>query len=229
MNKIIICFCILAICSFSASAQKLGYYREVSGNINYINQKATGDEINMKLSGWTVDFRGGYSLLGSLFFQDTERKFFIGDHLGAGFGVGYINGFADDIKYALELSIEYGLKAAYSVDDDLEVGVKLLYHGNYFTNMGDGLGFGSKPAIMPSVRFKNIMGTVGFGKGLISTDGRQSDGSFFRAEGRLIFGDAGDGDTHTAIFLRAESITGKEHEEFKKQTATQISFGFCIM
>ena len=229
MKKIILCFCMLSVVSLSANAQKLGYYREVSGNINHITQKATGDEIDLKLSGWTVDFRGGYSLLGALIFQDTERKFFIGDHLGAGFGVGYLNGFGDDIKYALELSFEYGLKSAYSINDDLEVGVKLLYHANYLTNMGDGFGFGSKPAILPSVRFKNIMGTLGFGKGLIGTDGRESDGSFFRAEGRLIFGDAGDGDTHTAIFLRAESITGKEHEEYTKQTATQISFGFCIM
>lgn len=230
MQKIFLAL-LFSLLAAATSAQKLGYYREANGMLNYTSYKVTADDAaSGKISGLCLDMRVSYSILGSLIFRDTEKKFFIGDHIGVGFGMGYFKKTNDDVPYMVPFNLEYGLKAAYSINDDLEVGVKYVIGGNYFTDFKNDFGFGHKPAIIPSARFKNYMGSVGFGKASVGESGSGDPGNYLRLEGRIIFGDAGDGDSHTCIFFRAENYTGKSDGEFAtKRTVSQLSFGFGIM
>ena len=75
------------VCSMVTQAQtKLGYYKEAQFGLLYSNFNADmGDDgDDMSISGLGLDAGVNYSILGNIIFQDPEKKFFIGDHIGAG-------------------------------------------------------------------------------------------------------------------------------------------------
>jgi len=229
MKKILWLALITIVSAIQLQAQtKLGYYKEGQASLIYTNFKQNMDDADAddsKISGLGLDIRVNYSLLGNLIFRDPEKKFFIGDHLGAGFGMGYFKKPGDDFPFMLSLNLEFGVKSTYIINDDIEVGLKYIVGAaNYFTDLKNDFGLVQKPAIIPAVRFKNIMGQVGFGKG---TTGDGSSGSYFMAEGRLIFGEMND-EQKGSLFLRLENYNTKWDTD-RKDNAAQISVGFALM
>jgi hypothetical protein len=231
MNKIFLSVLIAMIAITQSNAQtKLGYYKEAQGGFIYTNYKADIDDSDdQKISGLGLDIRINYSLLGNLIFRDPEKKFFLGDHLGAGFGMGYFKKPDDKFPFMLSINLEYGLKTAYIVNDDIEVGLKWIAGGgNYFTDLKNDFTLVQKSVFVPAVRFKNLMGSVGFGNARTGSGTNGGKGNYVMAEGRIIFGDMSD-ESKGSIFLRLENYGGKYDETTRKDNATQVSLGFAFM
>lgn len=229
MNKILLLIVFSAIGITHSNAQtKLGYYREAQAGFIYTSYKTSGEDItSSKLSGISLDLRINYSLLGKLIFRDPEKKFFIGDHIGVGFGIGYFKK-PDDVPFMIPFNLEYGLKTTYIINDDLEVGVKYIAGAlNYFTDLKNDFSLNQKPSIIPAVRFKQYMGSVGFGSATTGQSGA-GKGSYIMMEGRRIFGEMDD-DQKGFLFLRFENYSGEYDESTLKDNGTQISVGFGFM
>jgi hypothetical protein len=231
MKKLILAS-LLLLCVEAASAQtKLGYYKEGQAGLIYTNYKANTDDADSDgstISGLSLDLRVNYSILGNLIFRDPEKKFFIGDHLGAGIGMGYFKKTGDEFPFMLSFNLEYGLKSTYIINDDIEVGLKYIAGAaNYFTDLKNDFSLAQTPVFVPALRFKNIMGSVGFGKAKLGS-GDGAIGNYFMAEGRLIFGEMND-ESKGSLFLRLENYSGKFEETTRKDNATQISIGFALM
>jgi hypothetical protein len=232
--KRILLLIIVIVLGFLATTQaqtKLGYYKEAQFGLLYSNFNADmGDDgDDMSISGLGLDARVNYSILGNIIFQDPEKKFFIGDHIGAGIGMGYFKKPDDDFPFMVSFNLEFGVKSTYIINDDLEVGLKfILGAGNWYTDFKNDFSIAQKPAFIPAVRFKNIMGQVGFGSASIGTSGSGGNGSYFMAEGRLMFGEMND-ETKSSVFLRIENYSGKYDESPRRDNATVVSFGFALM
>ncbi len=212
------------ITSLGAMAQtRLGFLREAQASFPYTSFKPSSTN---KMSGIGLDMRVNYSLLGSLIFRNSDSKFMIGDHIGAGFAVGYWKKTNDDVPFMLGLDLQFGVKAAYSVSDDLEVGVKyMIGAADYFSDLKNDFSLGQKPAIIPTARYQNIMGSVGFGTAKTGDSGSGNAGKFMMAEGRYLF-DV-DADRNVFLFFRFEKYTG-ETTGFT-QKGSQIIFGIGFL
>jgi hypothetical protein len=232
MKKILLLLALVVLGFIATHAQtKLGYYKEAQFNLIYSNFTADmgDDSDDIKISGLGLDARVNYSLLGNLIFQDPEKKFFIGDHLGAGLGMGYFKKPDDDFPFMASFTLEWGLKTTYIVSDDIEVGLKYLHGaGTWYTDFKNDFSVAQFPSFVPAVRFKNIMGQVGFGKSRVGTGGDGGKGSYIMAEGRLIFGEMND-ETKGSLYLRLENFSGKYDESTRKDNATLVSIGFALM
>jgi hypothetical protein len=224
MKNLLFALILVAVTFAGSLAQtRLGYLREAQGSFPYTSYKPSSTN---KLSGINLDMRINYSLLGSLIFRNSDSKFIIGDHIGAGFGVGYWKKTGDDFPLMIGFDLQFGVKAAYSVSDDLEVGVKyMIGAAEYFTDLKNDFSLGQKPSIIPSARFKNIMGSVGFGTAKTGDGGSGNTGNFMMAEGRYLF-DV-DADRNVFLFFRFENYTGETLGFTQK--GNQIIFGIGFM
>jgi|GEM_PF-4227360 len=231
MQKIIlpIVFALL-LCTQGRAQTKLGYYKEAQASLMYTAYKSSVEgEADRKINGLSLDIRANYSLLGNLIFRDPEKPFFFGDHIGAGLGMGYFKKPDDDFPFMLSLNLEYGLKACYSINDDLEVGLKWIAGaGTFFTDFKNDFAVAQKPSFIPSARFANYMVSAGFGKAKVGTGGDGGRGNYLMGEGRVMFGEMND-EMKPSLFIRVEHYNGKYDETSRKDNCAQISFGFAIM
>jgi hypothetical protein len=221
MKKITTLFLLMALASTLALSQtRLGYLREAAVSLPFTSYKPSSTS---KLSGVNLDLRVNYSIIGTLAFRNN-KKFMIGDHIGAGFGIGYWKKVPDDIPMMAALTLQFGAKAAYYINDDIEVGVKYMhYAGDYFTDLKNDFGLTQQPGIIPSVRVKNFMGTVGFGSTKLN---KINTGKFFMAEGRYLLSTESD-DKNFFLFFRVENYSAKSLDYTLK--GNQIFFGVGIM
>jgi hypothetical protein len=215
-------FSLLITCLIVNGQTRMGYIREAQGGFAHHSYRTSPEN---KLSGTSLDLRLNYSLLGTLIFRNSDSKFFIGDHIGCGFGMGYFKKTGDDFPLMLNLNLEFGVKTSYAVSDDLDIGVKyMLGAGNYFTDLKNDFGLGQAPSITPSVRFKKIMGSVGFGKGKAGGSGQKEKGSFMMMEGRYQLGDSDDEVPY--LFLRFENYRIKDQTDGRQASSIYIGVGF---
>src|SRR4051812_16043850 len=190
---------LLAItCSF-VNAQRLGYLKEVAGGFVHTSYNSSEGH---KLSGTSLDMRINYSILGNIIFRNSDSRFMIGDHIGAGFGMGYFKKTGDDFPLMMSLNLEFGVKSSFAINEKMEVGVKyLLGAANYFSDLKNDFGLSQKPSIIPSVRYEKLMGSVGFGTARVGDGGKGDKGKFIMLEGRYLLGDVDD--SNGFLFLRA--------------------------
>ncbi|HYC83704.1 MAG TPA: hypothetical protein VEB86_00720 [Chryseosolibacter sp.] len=231
MKRILLpCILLMLVTAPTYAQTKLGYYREVKAAFVYNNFKSSIEgEPDDKINGLGLDMRLNYSLLGTLIFRDTDKPFMMGDHIGVGLGMGYYKKPDDDFPFMAMFNLEYGLKACYSINDDLEVGLKWIAgSGAYYTDFKNDFAIAQKPAFVPSVRFGNYMVSGGFGKAKVGTGGDGGKGGYVMAEGRVILGEPDD-EANPCLFVRFENYSGEYDESTRKDNCAQISFGFVLM
>jgi hypothetical protein len=226
MKKLFTTVIIAGIITTSAIAQtRMGYMKDVQGAFAHTTFKSSPTH---KISGTALDLRINYSLLGSIFFRNSDKKFFIGDHIGCGLGVGRFKKPGDNFPLMLNLNLEFGFKTTYAINSDLDIGVKyILGAGNYFTDYKNDFSLVQKPAIIPGVRFKNMMLSAGYGKAKAGASGSNAKGNFMMMEGRFLL--KNDDDNAPFFFLRYENYTSKFNESDYTTRAGQIYIGFGIM
>ena len=233
MKKILLLLALVVLGFLATQAQtKLGYYKEAQFALVYSNFNAdmgNDDGDDYKISGLSLDARINYSILGNLIFRDPEKKFFIGDHIGVGLGMGYFKKPDDDFPFMADFNLEWGLKSTYIINEDIEVGLKFIHaSGTWYTDFKNDFSIVQNPVFVPAARFKNIMAQVGFGTARTGTGGEGGKGSYIMAEGRLMFGEMND-ETKGSIFFRLENYGGKYDESTRKDNVTQVSLGFALM
>jgi hypothetical protein len=225
MKNIYALILVLLIGSFTVAAQtRMGYLREGQGSFAHTSYRSGSN----KLGGTSLDFRINYSLLGTLIFRNSDGKFMIGDHIGCGFGMGYFKKTGDDFPLMMNLNLEFGVKSTFALNDNVDIGVKyILGAGNYFTDLKNDFSLSQTPSIIPSVRFKKIMGSVGVGKGKAGSGSVAEKGKFIMLEGRYLF--SGDDDLAGFLFLRFENYSMKSTTDDYDRKGSSIYLGIGFM
>lgn len=177
MKKLLLATFICFSLQGNSQNNALGYRFEIQTHANYVTnlrvdkQKPNGDYLfNYDLNIKQCNFRMAGSFLGSKFF-DQDSKFFIGEYLGIGFGVGM----GKKIDYAYDpagakeffgdvlVSGSLGLASSYNVNEKLTLGLKwnFWYFDMYF-DFND-IPFNSVYlAWEPTVRFDKFLASFSF-------------------------------------------------------------------
>jgi hypothetical protein len=69
----------------------------------------------------------------------------------------------------LTLGFDFGFSTGYAVSDILEFGIKVFYRGFLTTNYDDLYSFISGPIFVPTIKYKNAMLMLGYGKGKVGS------------------------------------------------------------
>ncbi|MBX3720260.1 MAG: hypothetical protein KF713_00330 [Turneriella sp.] len=209
----------------------LGYTRELQVLATYNTKSSEAGSVfpGTTVSGPAIDVRINFSTIGMLFFRDSP--FMFGDHIGFGIGAGYFSKTNSGSNVMMPVNFEGGLKAAYKINDDFEVGIKWIYLGaNQYMDYKNDFYIGQKNAFAPTARYKDIMATIGFGTAMIADNPKlaKSDaatGTYLMAEGRYFFGDK-------YILVRFEKFNGTfdlAGGGTRTDSATQFTAGFGMM
>lgn len=219
-----------AVCPALSAESSLGYTREFQVLATYTTKSSelSASGTSATVAGPAIDVRLNFSLLGWLLFDDS--RFMIGDHIGFGIGAGYFSKTGVSSTILMPVNFEGGLKAAYKISDSLEVGIKWIYIGaTQYMDYKNDFYIGQKNAFAPSVRYNDIMATVGVGTATIADNPKLSKsdaatGLYLMAEGRYFFG-------NKYLLVRAEKFNGTFDLTVGTRTdsATQFTVGFGMM
>jgi hypothetical protein len=223
-------FCITPFANLRAES-RLGYTAEFQALLNYTSKNTdlsgrTGTTDTT--SGPALNLRLNFSTIGLLFFKDSS--FMVGDHIGFGIGGGYFSRTSQSSSFMMPVNAEAGLKAAYAINDNIEVGIKWLYIGfDQFMDYTNDFYVGAKNVFIPTVRYKDFMGSVGFGTTILADNPKLSSstaatGTYLMAEVRYFFG-------NKYILARAEKYSGSVEiiGVTRTDSATQFTIGFGMM
>lgn len=170
-----------------AQSANLGFRNDMNGGVFLVNYKQSSEnkstgvkEIDGDIRFYNVNFRFGGSLIGNLIFDEGSRLF-IGDYtqIGLGMGIGKNNNADDDDVYAgrpfnLLLGCNLGAVAAYAINEELAVGIKVIaIGGDLYTDLDESMLFVNGLTFHPTVQYGPFWLSAGFG-------GREKEGKPYK-------------------------------------------------
>jgi hypothetical protein len=209
-----------------------GYSKSLSLGASYTNYGISEPDYSLTYSGFALQVRANYSLIGRNFFAKNNARFYAGDYLGVGIGVG---NFAKDKVSAttIPITLELGAALSYQFSNDWDGGLKCIFWGtNYFTNFNYDFALTQTLSFTPSVRYKRFVGALGFGQASLGSFIDSAKGLFVHVEARYLFSEPRLKNTQS-IFFRLENFNGSytRPETFNKsnQNGFQIMIGLSFM
>ncbi|MGV3629685.1 MAG: hypothetical protein ACO1O6_00670 [Bacteroidota bacterium] len=220
-----------------AQTANMGLRNDINGGIFLVNyeraseNKSTGaKEVNGDIRFYNANFRFGGSLIGSKVF-DEDSRFFIGDYIqfGLGMGIGKNNDTSDvyaGTTFNLMIGCNLGLAAAYAISEELAVGIKVIgIGGDLYFDFDENPLFVNGLTFHPTAQYGPFLVSAGFG-------GREKEGKRYKTldlEARYNF--SSDQEEGMYLSLRYQSNKYAEDDEngtyrySQKISTVGLSFG----
>jgi hypothetical protein len=173
MKKIITVSYLVIFSIVNAQHASLGFRNNMNFALSMVNLKQNNVSLvsyspttSQKIKFYNVNMRAGGSLIGNKIFKEDSR-FFIGEYLEMGLGVGYGKKstlIANETTFNALFGGQLGAASYFAISDDITIGLKAIFLGadvyfdyDVYPTYIHGLTF------HPTVQFKRFFLTAGFG------------------------------------------------------------------